>query len=411
MHFPWRYSDGMESVNTEHSRLPVNFASEAEALSCLIGDIYDTVLDQSLWPGVLRQLAVFVGGSAASLFAKRSSGDSGKAFYQDGNIPVAYEQSYFEQYIRLDPSAVGQFCFEIGEAFSTEDLLDYTEFLTSRFYNEWVQPQGLVDFLAVALDKSAENVAFFGVFRNARQGLADAGMRRRMNLIVPHVRRAVLIGKTIAVKTAESAALADSFDSLMAAVFLVDAGGRMVHSNAAGLSLIAANDIVHARSGVLSLHDTDLGQTLRHILAPNSGNKNDPVIAASPVALAVCSQSGQYYSAHILSLSSGVRMMAGAGYKAAAAIFIQAATLESRAPAETIARSWKLTPSELRVLLAIVEVGGIPETSLALGIGQSTVKTHLGHLYAKTGTHRQADLVKLVAGFSNPLRHKSDSSQ
>ena len=61
--------------------------------------------------------------------------------------------------------------------------------------------------------------------------------------------------------------------------------------------------------------------------------------------------------------------------------------------------------------LAIVEVGGVPETSLALGIGQSTVKTHLGHLYAKTGTHRQSDLVKLVAGFSNPLRHKSDHSQ
>jgi hypothetical protein len=33
----------------------------------------------------------------------------------------------------------------------------------------------------------------------------------------------------------------------------------------------------------------------------------------------------------------------------------------------------------------------------------STVKTHLGHLYAKTGTSRQADLVKLVAGFANPL--------
>jgi DNA-binding CsgD family transcriptional regulator len=31
------------------------------------------------------------------------------------------------------------------------------------------------------------------------------------------------------------------------------------------------------------------------------------------------------------------------------------------------------------------------------------VKTHLGRLFEKTGTSRQADLVKLVAGFSNPL--------
>ena len=39
----------------------------------------------------------------------------------------------------------------------------------------------------------------------------------------------------------------------------------------------------------------------------------------------------------------------------------------------------------------------------ALGIGSGTVKTHLRRLYDKTGASRQADLVKLVAGFGNPL--------
>lgn len=58
---------------------------------------------------------------------------------------------------------------------------------------------------------------------------------------------------------------------------------------------------------------------------------------------------------------------------------------------------------ELRVLLAVVEVGGVPEVAVSLGIAESTVKTHLGRTYQKTGTARQADLVKLVAGFSSPL--------
>jgi DNA-binding CsgD family transcriptional regulator len=39
----------------------------------------------------------------------------------------------------------------------------------------------------------------------------------------------------------------------------------------------------------------------------------------------------------------------------------------------------------------------------ALGVAVTTVKTHLSRLYAKTGVARQADLVKLVAGFSTPL--------
>jgi DNA-binding CsgD family transcriptional regulator len=55
------------------------------------------------------------------------------------------------------------------------------------------------------------------------------------------------------------------------------------------------------------------------------------------------------------------------------------------------------------VLLAIVQVGGVAEVAEALGIAESTVKTHLHHLFAKTGTKRQADLVELVASYTSPL--------
>ena len=62
-----------------------------------------------------------------------------------------------------------------------------------------------------------------------------------------------------------------------------------------------------------------------------------------------------------------------------------------------------MTPTELRVLLAIVEVGGVPEVATALGVAETTIKTHLGRLFFKTGAARQADLVKIVAGYASPL--------
>jgi DNA-binding CsgD family transcriptional regulator len=46
---------------------------------------------------------------------------------------------------------------------------------------------------------------------------------------------------------------------------------------------------------------------------------------------------------------------------------------------------------------------GGPETAETLGVGEATVKTHLHRVFGKTGAARQADLVKLVAGFANPL--------
>ena len=55
------------------------------------------------------------------------------------------------------------------------------------------------------------------------------------------------------------------------------------------------------------------------------------------------------------------------------------------------------------MLLGIVEVGGAPEVAEALGIAPATVRSHLARLFEKTGVSRQADLVKLLAQFSQPL--------
>ena len=94
---------------------------------------------------------------------------------------------------------------------------------------------------------------------------------------------------------------------------------------------------------------------------------------------------------------------AGKSYAAVAALFVHKAALDTPSPPEAIAKAHKLTPMELRVLLAVVEVGGVPEVAEALGIAETTVRTHLQRTYHKTGANRQADLVKLVAAYSNPL--------
>jgi len=52
--------------------------------------------------------------------------------------------------------------------------------------------------------------------------------------------------------------------------------------------------------------------------------------------------------------------------------------------------------------MAIVNVGSGPEVASRLGISETTVKTHLKEVFRKTDTNRQADLVKLVAGFVTP---------
>jgi DNA-binding CsgD family transcriptional regulator len=373
---------------------------DQELLSALIADIYDAALDPSLWVDVLGKAARFVGGPAASLFAKSAASKTGSIAYDFGTDPH-YRQLYFDRYIKIDPTTTGHFFADIEEPIATADVIPYDEFLTTRFYREWASPQGLVDFVAVVLEKSVTSAAMFGVFRHERDGVVDNETRRRMRLIAPHFRRAVLIGRLIDLRQGEAATFSDALNGLSAGMFLVDAGGRIVHANAAGHGILDAGDFLRGAGGRLAASDPQVDDTLREIFVA-AGN-GDGALGIRGIAVPMTAGNGQHYVAHVLPLTSGARRRAGRAYTAAAALFVRKAVLEQPSPPEVIARAYKLTPSELRVLLAIVEVGGAPEVAEALGVAESTVKTHLGRLFEKTGAARQADLVKLVAGFASPL--------
>jgi DNA-binding CsgD family transcriptional regulator len=371
-----------------------------ETLLPLIGGIYDAALNPDIWNAVLPRIGAFVGGSAGGLFAHHASRRSGNVFYEFGTDPD-FRQLYLEKYMTMDPMFGTYFVLDVGEVFSTSTIMSHAEFLQSRFYKECIRPQGWIDNICVYLDKEPEGQAGFAVFRHERDGLVDEPMRERMRLLFPHLRRAVLIGKLIEFKTAQAATFADALDGLSAAMLFVDSSGRITHANAAGRAMIADGDVLRASLGRLVANDPNVNRALRDIfLAAATG---DAAIGVSGVAVPLAARNGERYVAHVLPLSSGSRRSAGVSYAAAAALFVQKAALATRSPPEAIAKTYRLTPMELRVLLAIVEVGGAPQVAETLGIGEGTVKTHLKRLYEKTGARRQADLVKLFAGYTSPL--------
>ena len=375
---------------------------ETEDLSSLIGDIYDASLNPTLWRDVLAKIKCFVGGQAASLAWKDAVAKRGDSFHDDGGVAPQFRQLYFEKYIKLDPCTTGQFLSEIGQPLSTGDIIPYHEFLETRFYQEWARPQGFVDFIMSVLDRSATSMAFCGIFLHERHGLADDEKRRRMRLIVPHVRRAVLIGKLLDHTTGQIAAFADTLDGINAGMFLVDTEGRIAHANVAGHRMLSEGDILRAVGARLVSIDPQADLSMREAFA--AASSGDVSIGANGIALPLAAVNGDTYVAHILPLTAGARRQAGVSYGAAATVFVHKASLSAPSPPEVIAKSYNLTATELRVLLSIVEVGGVPELAKVLGVAESTIKTHLKRLYAKTGARRQADLVKIVGKFASPLR-------
>jgi DNA-binding CsgD family transcriptional regulator len=135
------------------------------------------------------------------------------------------------------------------------------------------------------------------------------------------------------------------------------------------------------------------------------------IAASGATAIPLTSRDGERYVAHVLPLTSGTRRQARLSYGAVAAVFVHKAALEGLFPLEAVARQFKLSAAELRVLMMTIELGGsVPEMAPVLGVSEPTVRTHLRRLFEKTGTKRQADLVKLVASYSNPLLRPAERS-
>ena len=372
---------------------------EYQKITRLVGDIYDAALDSAQWTNVLTRVADFVGGQAGGIISNNSMRKRSSVLYHFG-IEQRYLQLYAETYWQLDP-VQALFSRNVEQVVCISDLVLYDEFRRGRFYHEWARPQGWVDAAHAVLEKSATDWVYLSVIRSEANGMVDEEMRRRMGLVVPHVRRAARIGKTVDLRQGQVAKFANILDGLSVSIFLVGAGGRIVHANAAGQCILNAGDVLRTTDSRLTSSDAQIDQALGETFA--AADYDDTVLGTKGIAVPLTTRDGEHYVVHMLPLTSGKRSIASMLCGAVAALFIRKAEMETPSLPTLISKTFGLTPAESRVLLAIVEVGGIPEVAEALGVAATTVKTHLRRVFEKTGTGRQADLVKLVAGFCNPL--------
>jgi DNA-binding CsgD family transcriptional regulator len=86
------------------------------------------------------------------------------------------------------------------------------------------------------------------------------------------------------------------------------------------------------------------------------------------------------------------------GERAVAAIYV---TDPEQMPEKTEAvfiRLYGLTPAEAKVAAVIVRGRSGPQAAEELNLSYNTIKSHLKRIFAKTGTARQGDLIRLIVG-------------
>jgi DNA-binding CsgD family transcriptional regulator/PAS domain-containing protein len=373
--------------------------TEVHELSALIGEVYDAALDAARWPATLERVTRFTNGVASALVSHDVVSATAGFYFSWGDDPH-YTRLYFEKYVKLNPTLPAMSRLDVGEIRSISNVIPFDKFRRTRLYLEWARPQGYGDALLAVLDRSATAVAHLTITHRDRDSPVSDEARRRFRLIVPHVRRAVAIARTLELHKIDAACLAEAVDALAAGVFLLADDGHIVRANASARALLQAGEIVRVDRGGLVAVEARARVALRD--AVTAAAHGDRGLGTKGLAIPLGGESTPHV-AHVLPLTSGMRRQAGVTYAATVAVFVHRAAIEGRTPIDALAQHYKLTPAELRVLVAIVEVGGVPEVAPVLGISETTVKTHLRHLFQKTGANRQSDLVRVIASFAGPV--------
>ena len=369
---------------------------EAQRFSLLVGEIYDAAVDPARRSAVLEQVAGFVGGSAVTILL-RDAARLSIEIHQHHGMDSRFRDLYRDRYVELDPLLDRHLDLAVEQTIGVADVMPYPDFVATSFYREWVEPQGAVDLATVALERSNARMTVMQVMRSRSRGTVDDAMRERMRLIAPHIQRSRAMSRQIRARSYTVADLAEVLDRLSTAICLFDADGRVVHANAACRQMFADGDLLATVGDRVVARNTQADKIFRTLFDVAAGGTGWADRRSIDL---MTSTSGQHYLAHAFPTTHARNLQRDG---VATALFLQKVLMAPQFATAAMSAAFKLTPSELRVLMAIVELGGVSDIAAKLGIAETTVKTHLGRLFEKTGAGRQADLVKIAGGFAAPF--------
>jgi DNA-binding CsgD family transcriptional regulator len=371
-----------------------------DKFSSLIGEIYDAALAPGNWPGVLNSICKLLNAKTAALWSYDIFDRTPAWQLQVGYDPY-WMQVYAEKYLALNPYLDDVARLSSGESNFSSSRQEYQELFKTEFYQGWLKPQGFIDASVLVVEKSMNNITTLVNVRTESQGRFDDATLALLNLIYPHLRRAVLIGRTFGEQQKRTAEYAATLDSLAAGMLLLTGKSEIVHMNAAGEAMLVAGSPLKKTSGRIELVDRSANRALREALVAT--RDGDLALGGKGTSIPLRGSDGAEFIVHMLPLNAARQKSIEADRNAAVILFVKRNDPGDAAAIAAFAARFGLTPQETRVLQTVVEVGGVPMAAEMLGISSATVRTHVTGIFDKTGVRRQADLLRLLMEMKSPF--------
>jgi DNA-binding CsgD family transcriptional regulator len=378
--------------------------------SDLIEQIYFAALEPSAWPKAMGRLAELQHSTSAILFTPTT-------LPSDGGYVIAHgvtEQEIQDRgrYAPLDLwTQVGlrKGLFRSGQAVLGHELVPDSELVRSDFYKHFLHRYGhrhLCTGVVFGLeDASNEIPVVCSLHRSSDDPAFGEEQRQLHRLVINHLSRAIGTSNRLRDAELRLAASLQSLDRLHGAVLLLGHRGEVLFANTAAHRLLQQQDglalhVGNPRTDGLGWLKADSQKDAQELKKEvDSVLRTDPSeVRHFSQGVAFARPSGRGQLVLRLAPLSKQSDLTAEFLDAGAIVFINDTMARLRLDPVVLGRLFGVTPAECKLAESLLEGSTLVAMANRLGISESTAHTHLKRLFEKTGTSRQAELVRLLMG-------------
>jgi DNA-binding CsgD family transcriptional regulator/PAS domain-containing protein len=347
----------------------------------------EAVLDPTLWQPAMAALADLVGAGGSTLLSHSHSIDVWGR--NDHPARSTFHARFIRNPIQDGIVQLRQSAVCLPKVVTDRQLIDRSDFVRTEFYNEFMRPVGS-DTMTVVTLPSREGFAAINLVRSEKRGALSLNELHRLESLQPALARSLWLSVRLAGQRDIHRALADFFDQSPGCVFLVGRDAVVLRANPAAEALVRAGRGVSITGGRLRAATPHLTAQLHALIAA----------AASGAQQGACSMRIPTPTLRqpLSVLVSPVRSDRFADLWGGRSAIVCITDLEASIslPERRLAELFGLTAAETRTALALLRGATPREAADALGVSFNTIRNHLVRIFAKTDTHRQAELVRLL---------------
>lgn len=376
-------------------------ASSEDPVLNLVGKVYDAALDEQKWPSFLDAFAQAVGGCSSMLRSSDMQTHKASMVASVGYDP-AWQSAYCNHFIKVDYLIPFLNQFKVGDVKSSDQAFSLSEQRKTEYFNDYSIPQDKLHGLAVTLARDGNHTLLFAAQRGKRAGAFGEKEIRLMNLLAPHVNRAVQVHRKLSSITVEKEWALGALDQLHMGVILTDSRGVTLFINHAAEQMMASEKGISRCQGRLALNDPSETALLHKLIA--NAAQGAAIGGDMRIALPNRFDVLQCMVAPVSpEFSEQLNIHIGSG---CAAIFLSRPG-SLQLPPKRLAVLYGLSPAEARLAAKLAEFSSLKQAANDLGIALGTARSQLGAVFAKTSANGQAELLMLLA--TGTLAHCRDS--